>query len=161
MANPPTIRKSLDPRSADPEEILRIGSGWPVSCADDPTPIGKVDKFHRDGVKGEHLLVSTGWLSPTVRRVPVRSVLSTEDRRVWLGITRTEFFALLRYLPDGAVVANVWAGLRDFKPFRYPGTASITVACHDGAVTLSGHVATRGTGDRLFNVSRRQRASSA
>jgi osmotically-inducible protein OsmY len=142
MANLPTVRRSTtDPRSAGPAEIRRISSGWPVSCADDPSPIGKVDDYHRDGVKGEALFVSTGWLNRTVRRVPVGSILSTEDRRVWLGITRREFSALGRYLPDPAVVANAWAGLRDFKPFRYPGTASITVACCDGAVTLSGHVA--------------------
>jgi osmotically-inducible protein OsmY len=42
------------------------------------------------------------------------------------------------------VVDSVWDSFKDFGPLLYSGTASITVTCRDGAVTLSGHISHEG-----------------
>ena len=123
-----------------PDQALNISSGWQVFCADDPGPVGRVDRSSRHAAEEAPVLVSAGRWHRVVRRVPSGSVLSAGDRQVRLRIPRAEFLGLGHYLPDQEVVASVWESLRDFMPFRYLRTASVNVTSVDGVVTLSGHV---------------------
>jgi osmotically-inducible protein OsmY len=131
-------------RPKGPEQALLIRSGWQVFCHDDPGPVGRVDRSSRYGADQAPLLVSAGWRHRAVRRVPSEAVLSAGDRQVRLRIARAEFLDLGHYLPDQEVVASVWDSLRDFMPFRYLRSASVTVTSADGVVTLSGHVTHEG-----------------
>lgn len=123
-----------------PNQALHIGAGWQVFCADDPGPVGRVDRSSRHAAEEAPLLVSTGWWHQVVRRVPPGSVLSAGDRQVRLRIPRAEFLGLGHHLPDEEVVASVWDSLRDFMPFKYLRNASVKVTSVDGVVTLSGYV---------------------
>lgn len=145
MANQPTVdNPTTGSRPAGQGEAIGVRSGWPVFCLDDPTPVGKVHSPSGDTTRGGFLAVSGGRWRRVVRRVPSEAVLSTAEGRVQLRIPRTVFLDLAHYLPDQEVVASVWESFRDFRPFRYPRTASVTVTCRDGVVTLSGHVAHEG-----------------
>jgi hypothetical protein len=129
---------------ARPGETLRIRSGLRVFSADDPSSVGSVESSSRDDAGNQHLLVSTGWWHRVVRRVPPESVGSADDRRVQLRVSRLEFLSLPPCLSDHEVVGSVWDSFRDFRPFLYRDTTSITVTSHNGAVTLSGHVSHEG-----------------
>jgi hypothetical protein len=145
MANLPTVQNSAArTRPTHPAEAPSIVSGLGVYCADDPRAVGKVDSSSRYTVKPQPLRVSSGRWHRVVRRVPSESVVSADDRRVELNVSRAEFLNLPHYLPDREVVAGVLDSFRDFGPFRNSGTASISVTSRDGAVTLSGHVSHEG-----------------
>jgi hypothetical protein len=145
MANLRTVQNpAARTRPTHPAEVPSIVSGLRVYCADHPAPVGKVDSSSRYGAKQKRLRVSSGLWHRVVRRVPSESVVSTDDRRVQLSVSRAEFLNLPHYLPDQEVVACVLDSFKDFGPFRYSGTASIAVTCRDGAVTLSGHVSNEG-----------------
>jgi osmotically-inducible protein OsmY len=136
----PTVRT----QSGDRKPAAPLQSGSPVFCANDPIAVGKLHSGSRQGATPEPLLVSAGWWRRVVRRVPSDVVLSYDGGRIQLGIPRAEFVGLAHYLPDREVVASVRDSFRDFKPFRYSGAASMTVASHGGTVTLSGNVAHEG-----------------
>jgi hypothetical protein len=145
MANLPTAEDSTDGIGlARPGETLRIRPGLQVFCAGDQIPVGKVESSSGDRAGGQHLLVSTGRWRREVRRVPSESVGSADDRRVQLKVSRAEFLNLPHCLPDREVVDSVWDSFKDFRPFLYSGTASVTVTCREGAVTLSGYVSHEG-----------------
>lgn len=131
-------------QSGGREHAAPLQSGWPVFCANDPIAVGKVHSGSRHGATLKPLLVSAGWWRRVVRRVPSDAVLSSDGGRIQLGIPRAEFVGFAHYLPDREVVASVRDSFREFKPFRYSGAASMTVASHGGTVTLSGHVAHEG-----------------
>jgi hypothetical protein len=145
MANLPTVQNpATGPRPAGRGETLGIRSGWPVFCLDDPTSVGKVHSLGGESTRKDLLVVSGGRWRRVVRRVPAEAVLSTAEGRVHLRFPRMVFLDLADYLPDQEVVVSVWESFRDFRPFRYPGTASVSVTCSEGVVTLSGHVAHEG-----------------
>jgi len=131
-------------RPAEQGETSGVHSGWPVFCLDDPTPVGNVHSPSGHSTREGFLTVSGGRWRRVVRRVPFEAVLSTAEGRVQLRIPRTAFLDQPHYLPDQEVVVSVWESFRDFRPFRYPRTASVTVTCRDGVVTLSGHEAHEG-----------------
>ena len=145
MANQPMVENpATGSRPAEQGETPGVHSGWPVFCLDDPTPVGNVHSPSGHSTGEGFLTVSGGRWRRVVRRVPFEAVLSTAEGRVQLRIPRTAFLDQPHYLPDQEVVVSVWESFRDFRPFRYPRTASVTVTCRDGVVTLSGHVAHEG-----------------
>jgi len=145
MANQPMVENpATGSRPAEQGETPGVHSGWPVFCLDDPTPVGNVHSPSGHSTREGFLTVSGGRWRRVVRRVPFEAVLSTAEGRVQLRIPRTAFLDQPHYLPDQEVVVSVWESFRDFRPFRYPRTASVTVTCRDGVVTLSGHVTHEG-----------------
>jgi osmotically-inducible protein OsmY len=112
-----------------------------VFCADDQSPVGRVQGSGGSRAEDQALLVSTGWWRQIVRRVPSQSVLSADRGEVRLSAPRAEFLDLPHFLRDDEVVAGVWSSLTQSLPFRFTRAASIKVTSGDGAVTLSGHVA--------------------
>jgi hypothetical protein len=145
MANQPMVENpATGSRPAEQRETPGVRSGWPVFCLDDPNSVGNVHSPSGHSTREGFLTVSGGRWRRVVRRVPFEAVLSTAEGRVQLRIPRTAFLDQPHYLPDQEVVVSVWESFRDFRPFRYPRTASVTVTCRDGVVTLSGHVAHEG-----------------
>ncbi len=121
---------------ADATHRLNAMAANPVFCTDSNRPVGRLRGRAKDG----QLLVASGRLIPTVRRVSEASLSTVSEQGVHLRLTKAEFLRLPRYRPDDDLATDVYQSLRGSPPLRGFGLSSIDVSVSDGVVRLAGHL---------------------
>lgn len=113
----------------------------------DGTVVGKID-----GAAGGWVVIKTGWIPPSVRRIAADRIRDVRPREVVVDLTADELRRYPPYLTDAELERRVLDRIHELPGLTTQASGSIWVCSRDGVVTLGGNVPSRLRRDNAVEV---------